>query len=61
MVDYKNIGLLVIVAILIIAPLVMFSGHGEDDGYFGGSDDAGGEAIEQPRLPCMGTTSLGTT
>ncbi|MGN1321949.1 MAG: energy-coupling factor ABC transporter substrate-binding protein [Methanosphaera sp.] len=47
MVDYKNIGLLVIVAILIIAPLVMFSGHGEDDGYFGGSDDAGGEAIEQ--------------
>ncbi|RAP49813.1 MAG: cobalamin biosynthesis protein CbiN, partial [Methanosphaera sp. rholeuAM74] len=32
--DWKNIGLLVIVAILIIAPLVMFSGHGEDDGYF---------------------------
>ena len=24
----------------------MFSGHGEDDGYFGGSDDAAGEAVE---------------
>lgn len=45
--DWKNIGLLAIVAILIIAPLVMFSGHGEDDGYFGGSDDAGGEAITE--------------
>lgn len=45
--DMKNIVLLAIVAILIIAPLVMYNGHGEDDGYFGGSDDAGGEAIEE--------------
>lgn len=45
MVDYKNIGLLVIVAILIVAPLLMYSGLGEDQGYFGGSDDAGGDAI----------------
>lgn len=45
MVDYKNIGLLVIVAILIVAPLIMYSGLGEDQGYFGGSDDAGGDAI----------------
>ena len=47
MVDYKQIGLLIIVAILIILPLAMFNGHGEDDGYFGGSDDAAGEAITQ--------------
>lgn len=45
MVDYKNIGLLIIVAILIIFPLAIYNGHNEDDGYFGGSDDAGGEAI----------------
>ncbi|MBE6493024.1 MAG: energy-coupling factor ABC transporter substrate-binding protein [Methanosphaera stadtmanae] len=43
----KNIILLIIVAILIIAPLVIFNGHGENDGYFGGSDDQGGEAIEK--------------
>lgn len=45
MVDYRNLGLLVIVAILIVAPLIMYSGLGEDQGYFGGSDDAGGDAI----------------
>ena len=45
--DSKNIVLLILVAILIIAPLVIYSGHGEDDGYFGGADDAGGEAIEE--------------
>ncbi|MCD7782197.1 MAG: energy-coupling factor ABC transporter substrate-binding protein [Methanosphaera sp.] len=39
--------LLVIVAILIILPLSMYNGLGEDEGYFGGSDDAGGEAIEE--------------
>ncbi|WP_455646164.1 energy-coupling factor ABC transporter substrate-binding protein [Methanosphaera sp.] len=47
MVNYKQLGLLVIVAILIIAPLVIYNGYGEDEGYFGGSDDAGGEAIEE--------------
>lgn len=45
--DMKNIVLLVIVAILIIAPLVIYNGHGEDDGYFGGTDDQGGEIIEE--------------
>ena len=39
--------LAVVCIILFIAPLVMFSGHGEDDGYFGGADDAAGEAIEE--------------
>ena len=33
--------------ILFIAPLVMYSGLGEDEGYFGGADDAAGEAIEE--------------
>lgn len=38
--------LAIVCIIIFIAPLVMFSGHGEDDGYFGGSDDAAGEAVE---------------
>ena len=45
--DTKNIIILIIVAILIIAPLVIYNGHGEDDGYFGGTDDQGGEIIEK--------------
>ena len=32
--------------ILFIAPLVMYSGLGEDEGYSGGSDDAASEQIE---------------
>ncbi len=39
--------LAVVCIILFIAPLIIFSGHGEDDGYFGGSDDAAGEAIAE--------------
>ncbi len=39
--------LAVICAIIFIAPLIIYQGHGEDDGYFGGADDAAGEAIEQ--------------
>lgn len=38
--------LLVIVAIIVIAPLAMYNGLGENQGYFGGSDDAGGKVIE---------------
>ena len=38
--------LAVICAIIFIAPLAMYNGHGEDDGYFGGSDDAASEQIE---------------
>lgn len=45
--DSKNIIILVIVAILMIAPIIMYNGHGEDDGYFGGTDDQGGEYIEE--------------
>ena len=32
--------LAVVCIIIFIAPLIMFSGHGEEDGYFGGADDA---------------------
>ena len=39
--------LAVVCIIIFIAPLIMFSGHGEEDGYFGGADDAAGEAIEE--------------
>ena len=39
--------LAVVCIILFIAPLVIYSGHGEDDGYFGGADDAAGEAINE--------------
>ena len=39
--------LLAIVAIIIIAPLAIYNGYGEDEGYFGGSDDQGGEVIQE--------------
>ncbi len=39
--------LLAVVVILFVAPLVMYNGHGEDEGYFGGSDGQAGEVIEQ--------------
>lgn len=39
--------LAVVCIVIFIAPLIMFSGHGEDDGYFGGADDAAGEAVEK--------------
>ena len=38
--------LLIICIIIFIAPLVMYNGQGEDQGYFTGSDDAASEAIE---------------
>ena len=38
--------LLILVAIIVMIPLAMYSGLGEDQGYFGGSDDAGATAIE---------------
>lgn len=47
MVDKKPIILLALVAIIVILPLVMYSGLGEDEGYFVGADGAAGEAIEE--------------
>lgn len=43
----RDIILLILVAIIAIAPMVMYSGLGEDQGYFSGSDGAAGEAIEE--------------
>ncbi|BBL60987.1 MAG: energy-coupling factor ABC transporter substrate-binding protein [Methanobrevibacter arboriphilus] len=43
----RDIILLILVAIIAIAPMVMYSGLGEDQGYFGGADGAAGEAIEE--------------
>ena len=39
--------LLALVAIIAIIPLAMYSGLGEDDGFFGGADGAASEAIEE--------------
>lgn len=41
------IVLLAMVAIIAIAPLVMYGGLGEDEGYFGGADGAAGTAVEE--------------
>ncbi|WJI08897.1 energy-coupling factor ABC transporter substrate-binding protein [Methanobacterium sp. CWC-01] len=45
--DKKPIILLALVAILVIIPFALYSGLGEDEGYFGGADGAAGEAIEE--------------
>ena len=37
----------IICVVLFLAPLIMFNGHGEDDGYFGGADDAAGDIINE--------------
>jgi len=42
----QNIILVVLVVILCIAPMLIYSGLGEDEGYFGGTDDAASEAVE---------------
>jgi cobalt/nickel transport protein len=44
---YENIILLAIVIILLAAPMVMYSGLGEDEGYFGGSDDKGSDGVSE--------------
>ena len=38
--------LAIVCIVIFIAPLAMFNGLGEDEGYFGGSDDAAGEVVE---------------
>ena len=41
------IVILAIVAVIAILPLAMYSGLGEEEGYFSGADDAAGTAIEE--------------
>lgn len=43
----RNIVVLIIIAIIFIVPFFMYNGLGEEQGYFGGSDDAGSKYIEQ--------------
>ncbi|WP_295721976.1 energy-coupling factor ABC transporter substrate-binding protein [uncultured Methanobrevibacter sp.] len=42
---YENIILLVLVIIILVAPMIMYNGLGEDQGMFGGSDDKGVDVI----------------
>ena len=44
---HENLILLIIALIIIIAPLVAYNGLGEDQGYFGGADDAGSDAVSE--------------
>lgn len=46
MVDKKSIVLLALVAVIVVFPLAIYNGKGEDQGYFGGADDQGSEVIE---------------
>ena len=39
--------ILAMVAIIAILPLAMYSGLGEDQGYFGGADDSAGTVVEE--------------
>lgn len=45
--ETKHIVLLIIVAIIFIIPFFIYNGMGEDQGYFGGSDDSGSTYIEE--------------
>ena len=44
---HENLILLVIVIILLAIPMIMYAGLGEDQGYFGGSDDAGADGVSE--------------
>lgn len=46
MVNKRAIILLAMVAVIVIFPLAIYNGKGEEQGYFGGSDDQGPEYIE---------------
>lgn len=40
------LALIIALIIIVVAPFVIYSGQGEDEGYFGGADGAASEAIE---------------
>ncbi|WP_407422510.1 energy-coupling factor ABC transporter substrate-binding protein [Methanobrevibacter sp.] len=44
---HENIILFVIVLIILIVPLALYSGLGEEQGYFGGSDDQGADGVSE--------------
>lgn len=41
------IALIIALIILVVAPLAIYNGYGEDEGYFGGSDGEASEIIEE--------------
>jgi cobalt/nickel transport protein len=45
--DKRHMLMLLAVIVISVAPLIIYSGHGEDDGYFGGADDSAGDAITE--------------
>ena len=47
MVNKRAIILLALVVVIIVFPLAIYNGKGEDQGYFGGSDDQGSQVIEE--------------
>lgn len=44
---HENLILLLCVIVLLVVPMVMYSGLGEDQGFFGGADDAGSDAVSE--------------
>lgn len=47
MVNKRAVILLALVVVIIVFPLAFYNGKGEEQGYFGGSDDQGSTAIEE--------------
>jgi cobalt/nickel transport protein len=47
MVNKRPIILLILVVALVIFPLALYNGQGEEQGYFGGADDSAGPIIEE--------------
>lgn len=45
--EIKHVILLLIVLIILIIPFILYSGLGEDQGYFLGADDSAGTAVEE--------------
>ena len=43
----RDIILLILVVIIAVAPMVMYSGLGEDEGYFSGTDDVASGIVEE--------------
>lgn len=47
MVNKRAVILLALVVIIVVFPLALYNGKGEDQGYFSGADDQGSQVIEE--------------
>ncbi len=45
--ELKHILMLLVVLGLMAAPLIIYNGKGEDEGYFGGSDDSASKILSE--------------